>query len=100
MDLLAPSLYATNHRPTVGMIDAGADLRINGSVLQSMKMPVPNSIARQNNFVGHTLYSGCNYYAGMISELIVYRRVVTANEVKSIESYLEQHWDLGPVAAP
>lgn len=100
VDLLAPSLYATNHRPDVGMLNASADLRINGALLQSMDMPVPALNARENNFVGHTLYKDCNYFEGMISEIILYQRVVTANEVKSIETYLEQHWDLGPAVAP
>jgi hypothetical protein len=102
VDLLAPTLYAVNHRPAVAMVNAAADLRINGSLLQAMDMPlpsVPDSKARQNNFIGHTLYSGCNYFEGTISEIILYQRVMTANEVKAIESYLSQHWNLGPGSA-
>jgi hypothetical protein len=95
VELAAPSLYAVNHQPMLGMVDATGNLRIDRALLKSMGMPLPKTIARENNFVGHTLYGGCNYFAGTISEIIVYQRAVTVAEVKSIESYLEQHWDLG-----
>jgi hypothetical protein len=100
VDLLAPTLYAVNHRPTIGMVNASAELRINRTALQAKNMPVPDVMVRENNFVGHTLYGSCNYFEGTVSEIILYERVVTANEVKSIESYLDQHWDLGLAATP
>jgi hypothetical protein len=100
VDVLAPTLYAVNHRPTVGTSKASAGLRINGSLLRSMEMPVPKMIAREDNFIGHTLYGSCNYFEGSVSEIILYQRAVTSSEVASIESYLVQHWDLGAIAAP
>ncbi|MEO6601352.1 MAG: hypothetical protein ABIQ16_15850 [Polyangiaceae bacterium] len=100
VDLRAPSLYAVNHQPTMGTSSATADLRLNRNLQQTLQMPLPQVIARQNNFVGRTLYSSCNYFKGSVSEIILYDRVVTAIEVKSIESYLQQHWALGLVAMP
>jgi hypothetical protein len=100
VDLLAPSLYAVNHHPALGMVEAAADLRINGALLQSQHMPLPAMNPRENAFIGHTLYGSCNYFAGSISEIIVYQRVLLPAEVRAIESYLEQHWDLGGAATP
>lgn len=95
------SLYAVNHRPAGG---GSADLRINGSTLQSvdMRVPVlPDSGVRSNNFVGHTLYAeGCEYFRGQISEIILYSRALTNAEVTAIEKYLEQHWSLGTQDVP
>ncbi len=56
------TLYSVNHRVT-----GAADLRIGGSVISMLDMPlpiVPSSGVRLNNFVGHTLYAGCEYFAG------------------------------------
>lgn len=100
VDLLAPSLYAVNHHPVLGMVEAAADLRINGALLQSQQMPLPAMNTRENAFIGHTLYGSCNYFSGSISEVIVYERVLLPAEVRTIESYLEQHWDLGGAATP
>lgn len=99
VDLLAPTLYAVNHRPGALLMNANADLRINRALLHTMDLPlpaVPASNVRENNFVGHTLYGDCNYFKGTVSEIIVYERSLTVNEVKTVESYLAQHWDLGP----
>ncbi len=103
VDAMSPTLYAVNHRPATAMANANADLRINRGLLQTNEMPLPllpDSKTRQQNFIGHTLYNDCNFFEGQISEVIVYQRVVSANEVKAIESYLAQHWKLGPAATP
>ncbi|HEY0465447.1 MAG TPA: hypothetical protein VGC79_14630, partial [Polyangiaceae bacterium] len=93
------SLYAVNHRA-----QGASELRINGSILGSLEMPlphVPDSGVRLNNFVGHTLYEGgCEYFAGQISEIILYSRTLTADELRSIEKYLNAHWALNEQDAP
>jgi len=92
VDFSAPSLYVINHR-AVG----SADVRVNTSLLATKPVAVPvvpASAVRQNNFVGHTLYGGCNYFQGQISEIIVYARPVTNKELTEVESYLRQHWAL------
>jgi len=93
------TLYAANHR-TAG----ASELRINGSVLATLEMPlpvVPSSGVRSNNFVGHTLYGGgCEYFKGQISEIIVYSRTLTNVEVGAIEKYLDAHWSLSTQELP
>jgi hypothetical protein len=61
---------------------------------------VPDSGDRTSNFIGHTLYSGCNYFDGQISEVIVYSRPVTQSDVESVERYLRDHWALADQPVP
>lgn len=93
------SLYAANHRKV-----GASELRINGSALGTLEMPlpvVPASGLRTNNFVGHTLYgSGCEYFKGQLSEFILYSRTLTNLELIAIEKYLDSHWSLSTQVAP
>jgi len=92
------SLYTVNHRLT-GL----ADLRIDGSALDTLDMPlpaIPDSRGRVDNFVGHTLYKDCNYFEGQISEIILYSRAMTNSEVTAIEKYLDARWALSEQVAP
>jgi len=92
------SLYTVNHRLT-GL----ADLRIDGSALDTLDMPlpaIPTSQLRVDNFVGHTLYKDCNYFEGQISEIIVYSRAMTNSEVTAIEKYLNARWALSEQVTP
>ncbi|HKO53005.1 MAG TPA: hypothetical protein VJV79_35090 [Polyangiaceae bacterium] len=67
-----------------------------------MPLPVvPSSGLRENNFVGHTLYgSGCEYFTGQISEIILYSRALTPIELTTIEAYLDTHWALAEQGVP
>jgi hypothetical protein len=98
VDLERFSLYAVNHPP------AGAtELRIDGSTLNTLEMPVPvvpASGIRQHDFVGHTLYGGCNYFKGQISEIILYSRSLNHSELSAIEEYLDAHWALSEQDTP
>jgi len=93
------SLYTANHRPV-----GASELRINGSVLGTLEIPLPalpESGVRSNNFVGHTLYgSDCRYFTGQISEIIVYSRALTNLELGLIEKYLDTHWALSEQDTP
>ena len=92
------SLYAVNHRKV-----GETQLRINHSTLGTAEMPlpaVPDSGIRVNNFVGHTLYGGCEYFAGQISEIILYSRTLTPNEVTAVETYLDSHWSVSAQDTP
>ena len=93
------SLYSVNHR-----MNGNADLRIGSSVIGTLQMPLPvlpTSGVRENNFVGHTLYGeGCEYFTGQISEIILYSRSLTINELTTIENYLDAHWALADQDAP
>ena len=93
------SLYGAIHRSS-----APSDLRINGSALSTLQIPLPilpSSKLRANNFVGHSLYVGnCGYFQGQISEIILYSRVLTTIELSAIEKYLDEHWTLSEQVAP
>ncbi len=92
------SLYAANHR-----LAGGSELRINGSVLDTLEMPVPrapDSGIRVNNFVGHTLYGDCDYFEGQISEIILYSRTLTNSDMSALEKYLTAHWGLNSQDTP
>jgi len=93
------SLYGAIHRAT-----APSDLRINGSALSTLQIPVPilpSSKLRANNFVGHSLYVvNCGYFQGQISEIILYSRVLTTIELSAVETYLDAHWTLSEQGAP
>lgn len=85
------SLYAVNHRMGT------SELRIDGSALSTLAMPLPvlpASGVRVNNFVGHTLYGSCDYFKGQISEIILYSRALTNTELTAIEKYLDARWSL------
>ena len=79
------------HRPTQEVV-----LRLNGNQANTASFPLPVVKVRQENFIGHTLYAGCDYYKGQISEIVLYNRFVTDKELITIESYLQQHWALKP----
>lgn len=86
------SSFSVNHR-----LAGSADLRLNGSVLDMVQLPlpiVPESGVRVNNFVGHSLYDNCDYFQGQISELILYSRSLTNTELRLVDAYLEAHWSL------
>ena len=90
------SLYGAIHRTT-----GPSDLRINGSALSTLPIPLPPSKLRANNFVGHSLYAGnCGYFQGQISEIILYSRALTTIELSAIEKYLDAHWTLSEQGAP
>jgi hypothetical protein len=93
----APSLYAVVQRPT-----GAVDLRVNSNLVFQKSYMAPGMVARQENFVGNTLYANCTAYQGQISEIILYQRFVTENELVKIETYLQQHWSLpvGPTPMP
>lgn len=93
------SLYAVNHRPA-----GPSELRINGSVLGSLELPLPALPAsglRTNNFVGHTLYGeSCEYFKGQMSEFILYSRTLPNLDVIAIEKYLDSRWSLSTQVVP
>jgi hypothetical protein len=92
------SLFAVNHRAA-----GSADLWLDGSLLDTFDVPlpvVPESRVRVNNFIGHSLYDGCGYFQGQISELILYSRTLTNTDLRAIEKSLEERWALSEQDAP
>ena len=89
VDPKLPELYSVLHRATQEVV-----MRLNGNQANTAMFPLPVTKVRQENFIGHTLYSGCTYYKGQISEIVLYNRIVTDKELLGIEGYLQQHWGL------
>ncbi len=75
------------HEPTGGVI-----LWMNGLANGVADFGVPVDEARNQNFVGRTLYQNCPTWAGEIAELIFYARALEPSERQSVEAYLEQKW--------
>ena len=74
--------------------DMSVELRLDSMQLDKTTFDLPEKIARQQNFLGGTLYADCNVYQGQISEIVLYSRAVTDVELIKIEAYLHQHWSL------
>jgi hypothetical protein len=72
------------------------DLFINGSNLDGTS---PDTADNTNNFIDNILYVGSrnntsNFFKGIVFEIIIYRRKLTAFEIGGIESYLKAKYSL------
>lgn len=67
-------------------------LRRNGKQLGTSKFELPVLQPREHVYLGNTEYSGCTVLDGRISELLVYSRGLSADEVSQLEAYLQQKW--------
>jgi hypothetical protein len=82
-------IFGVLHHPTEAV-----ELRLNGMQIGMSSFTLPENIPRQQNFVGGTLYAGCNTFKGQISEIVLYSRAVTDKELLTIEGYLQSHWSI------
>lgn len=82
-----PRMLGAVHEPT-----GGVSLWLNGLSTGVADFGLPVDEARNQNFVGRTLYQGCPTWTGEIAELLFYARAITASERQSVETYLEQKW--------
>jgi hypothetical protein len=71
---------------------SSAQARRNSEGLGELSFALPATVERQSVFIGRTDYSGCGPYVGMVSELLVYSRAVSDEELIGIESYLQKKW--------
>jgi hypothetical protein len=56
------------------------------------KFALPKQGSASNVYVGQTEYDGCTPLNGRISELLVYSRALSPEEVSDVEGYLMQKW--------
>jgi len=79
------------HRADTTMIT-----RSNGELSNAAQFPLPESITREQNFVGKSLYGGGSgvTYSGLMGEILVYARGLSDNEVQTVEAELKQRWSL------
>jgi hypothetical protein len=79
----APQLLAVVHGR-----DGAFVVRRNGRPSSAGMAGLPAKIERKQNFVGNDLYEGCGTFPGLISEVLLYSRAVSNDELFTIERYL------------
>lgn len=72
--------------------DQSVEVRRNGPMGIETSFALPAQVVRNQVYVGKTLYANCQVFPGMIAELIVYSRAVTASENTAIEGYLQSKY--------
>lgn len=92
--------FALNQRLLVGVVhapDQAPELRLNGVFMGSGDFTeLPPVTPRTNNFLGRSLYDGCQPFPGEIGEVIVYARAVDSVERDAIQRYLLTKWSYEP----
>jgi hypothetical protein len=83
----APVLVTALHHDTQAV-----ELRINQMLVAEPTMPLPALIERMQNVIGRSEYADCGTLQGKLSELIIYGRAVSDEELLTIESYLQREW--------
>jgi len=100
----AVNAFEANKRLLVAITQqsSGAvELRINGVVNASPKtIALPKAVVRRQNFLGRDTYKACPQgYKGLLGELVLFNRGVSAEEYAKIQRYLAAKWSI-PVASP
>lgn len=92
--------FVLNQRVLLGVVHApktAPELRLNGVFMASGNFSeLPPVAARENNFIGRSLYSECQLFPGEIGEIIVYARAVDGAERDAIQRYLQSKWSYEP----
>jgi hypothetical protein len=70
--------------------DGAFVLRRNGRPSSEGMAMLPAETERTQNFVGNSLYSDCQTFAGLVAEVLIYARAVTTEELFKIEGYLRE----------
>jgi hypothetical protein len=100
----ASNAFEANERLLVSITQSSTgavELRINGVLNASpTTIPLPKAVVRRQNFVGRDTYTACpQAYKGLLGELILYTRGVSADEYARMQAYLAAKWSI-PVASP
>ena len=100
----AANAFEANKRLLVSITqtsDGAVELRINGVLNASRKtIPLPKAVVRTQNFVGRDTYVACpQAYKGLLGELALFSRGVSAAEYARIQTYLATKWSIA-VSAP
>ena len=72
--------------------DRQLETRTNGSVAGSAEMALPAVVERTQNFLGLSQYEACGVLEGSLSEVLLYDRAVSREELLAIEEYLAKRW--------
>ena len=92
--------FGLNQNLLLGVVHApgkAPELRLNG-VFMAMGgfTALPVVASRSNNFIGRSLYNGCEAFHGKIGEIIVYARALTSTERDAVQRYLQSKWGYEP----
>jgi hypothetical protein len=73
--------------------------RIDGADVHARMMELPDTVARQSNYIGnnHYFYNGtrsCEGFMGRMAEIILYARLLDDSERLRVEQYLSEKWDV------
>jgi len=82
-----PRLLEVAHDP-----DESVSMFLNGTATGAATFALPISTTRNQTFLGRTLYVDCPTWAGEISEVLLYSRVLPTDERRAVESYLIDKW--------
>lgn len=73
------------------------ELRLNGAFMATGSFTaLPESKPRRNNFIGRSLYEGCELFHGKLGEIIVYSRALASAEREAVQLYLQAKWTYEP----
>lgn len=72
--------------------DQLVETRTNGNFAGDMMASLPSAVERAENFLGRSQYESCGYLEGSISEVLLYNRAVSSDELLQIEDYLATRW--------
>jgi hypothetical protein len=86
-ELGKPLLLALVHRG-----DGASELLINQMLGSEPTSLLPAVVERTQNDVGRSQYGSCGSLQGKLSELLIYERAVSDEELLAIEGYLQQQW--------
>ncbi len=82
-DLVLAVIHDTDHL---------VETRTNGNFAGDMMASLPAVEQRAENFLGRSQYDSCGYLEGSISEVLLYNRAVSSDELLQIEDYLATRW--------
>jgi len=93
--------FGLNQNLLLGVVHAPAkapELRLNGVFMATGGFTtLPVFASRSNNFIGRSLYGGCEPFHGKIGELIVYARALDSTERDAVQRYLQSKWRYEPL---
>ncbi|MHC4504215.1 MAG: LamG-like jellyroll fold domain-containing protein, partial [Planctomycetota bacterium] len=84
----------------VGTLDESGKATIyrDGVVIASGQMPLPQDVIRTSNYIGRSNWDGNQFYQGLMDDLRVYNRALTADEAKAL--FEGKATPAAPVARP
>jgi len=85
----AAQLVGVVHRADTTLV-----LRSNGQSAGAAQFALPATTAREQNFVGKSLYADSVAFPGLLAELLVYGRALNEVEVQTVETELKERWGL------